>query len=48
MPTYFKCSECGQLYYTSASKNVVSNKEDCCEKCGSVLEVVDSGSHGNK
>ena len=34
MPVWFRCTSCGQKYYTAYT----SRKENECEKCGDKLE----------
>ncbi|MFW6279029.1 MAG: hypothetical protein ACOC2G_02455 [Bacillota bacterium] len=39
MPVWFKCSQCGEKYYTAQSKYTLK-KEQQCEKCGAKLDIL--------
>lgn len=37
MPTWLKCRDCGEVYYTACDKKDIKEYE--CEKCGGRLVV---------
>lgn len=46
MPSWLKCQECGQKYYTATSLRSEEVDEDC-EKCGGDLELIEDQDRSN-